>query len=322
MAKITVVVPVYKVEKYIHRCVESILSQTFSDFDLVLVDDGSPDNCGRICDEYARTDTRIHTLHRSNGGLSAARNTGIKWALSNSHSEWITFIDSDDWIHPKYLESLFAAVNESELSVAIGNYEATEGDNPAVDDKKLNAVMVVPENLYCDNNILFTTAWGKLYKKEEFREIKYPFGKLHEDEFTTWKILFKYSEIAVIHQPLYAYFINNEGIVRSEWSIKRIDSLDAFEERLLFFNKVNKYPHAREALIQHYQWHLMDSIKQVKERYPDNKKLNGSLLKRLRRFLKESRYSIYDHEGLYEIAYPHTIKYRWFLATRFGRKKG
>ena len=320
MAKITVVVPVYKVEKYIHRCVDSIISQTFSDFDLVLVDDGSPDKCGRICDEYEDIDTRIHTIHRENGGLSVARNTGIEWALSNSNSEWITFIDSDDWIHPRYLESLFAAVNESGLFVAISDYETTEGNNPVVDDCDLNANNVVPERLYCDNNILFTTAWGKLYKKKEFRELKYPFGKFHEDEFTTWKILFKYSEIAVIRQPLYAYYINSEGIIRSEWSIRRLDVLDAFEERLLFFNNVKKYPNARNALIKHYQWHLMDSIKQVKERFPNNKKLNSALLKRLRRFLREADYSIYDHEGLYEIAYPQTYKFRWGIAVRIKKK--
>ena len=107
---ISIVVPIYKVEKYIHRCIESILAQTFTDFDLILVDDGSPDNCGKICDEYAVKDKRIHVIHKENGGLSDARNAGIDWAFANSDSEWITFIDSDDWIHPKYLETLYNAV--------------------------------------------------------------------------------------------------------------------------------------------------------------------------------------------------------------------
>ena len=110
MPTISVIVPVYKVEKYIHRCVDSILSQTFTDFELILVDDGSPDNCGKICDEYAEKDIRIHVIHQENGGLSAARNAGIDWVFANSDSEWITFIDSDDWVHPEYLERLLCLV--------------------------------------------------------------------------------------------------------------------------------------------------------------------------------------------------------------------
>ena len=107
MPQISVIVPIYKVEQYLERCVDSILNQTFTDFELVLVDDGSPDNCGAICDEYAKKNERIVVIHKENGGLSDARNAGIEWALNNSGSEWITFIDSDDWVHIDYLEYLY-----------------------------------------------------------------------------------------------------------------------------------------------------------------------------------------------------------------------
>ena len=96
MPGISVIVPVYKVENFLHRCVDSILAQTFTDFELILVDDGSPDGCGEICDAYAREDSRIHVIHQKNGGLSAARNTGIDWVLENSDSRWLAFVDSDD----------------------------------------------------------------------------------------------------------------------------------------------------------------------------------------------------------------------------------
>ena len=119
---ISIIVPVYKVEKYIHRCVDSILAQTFTDFELILVDDGSPDNCGIICDEYALKDNRIHVIHKENGGLSDARNAGIDWAFENSNSEWITFIDSDDWVHPKCLEALVRAAQIYGTEIAICNY--------------------------------------------------------------------------------------------------------------------------------------------------------------------------------------------------------
>ena len=114
MPTISVIVPVYKVEKYIHRCVDSILEQTYADFELILVDDGSPDNCGAICDEYATQDSRVVVIHQENGGLSAARNAGIDWAFTNSDSQWISFVDSDDWVHPEYLERLLdVAVSRS-----------------------------------------------------------------------------------------------------------------------------------------------------------------------------------------------------------------
>ena len=115
MPLISVIVPVYKVEEYLSRCVDSILSQTFEDFELILIDDGSPDNCGKICDEYTKKDNRVHVIHQENGGLSSARNAGIDWAFENSDSEWLTFIDSDDWVHIQYLDLLLSKFNHSFL---------------------------------------------------------------------------------------------------------------------------------------------------------------------------------------------------------------
>ena len=122
---ISVIVPVYKVEEYIYRCVDSILAQSFKDFELILVDDGSPDNCGKICDEYAQKDKRITVIHKENGGLSDARNTGIDWALKNSN--WITFIDSDDWVHTDYLKNLYNAVKENNVDISVCGYVNTTG---------------------------------------------------------------------------------------------------------------------------------------------------------------------------------------------------
>ena len=106
MPSVSVIVPVYDVEKTIRRCVDSILAQTYTDYELILVDDGSPDACGAICDEYAVKDSRVHVIHQENGGLSAARNAGIDWAFANTESQYLTFIDSDDWVHPLYLLQL------------------------------------------------------------------------------------------------------------------------------------------------------------------------------------------------------------------------
>ena len=128
MPKISVIVPVYNVEPYLHRCVDSILVQTHTDFELILVDDGSPDNCGVICDEYAQKDSRIHVIHQQNGGLSAARNAGIDWAFANSDSQWLSFIDSDDWVHPCFLEYLYRAVQETDAKVSACGIRKVEGE--------------------------------------------------------------------------------------------------------------------------------------------------------------------------------------------------
>ena len=129
MPTISVIVPVYKVEPYLHRCVDSILNQTFEDFELILVDDGSPDNCPVICDEYAAKDSRVVVIHQENGGLSAARNAGIDWAFANSNSQWLSFVDSDDWIHPQTLEHLLRAVEENGTKISICGYEESDGSN-------------------------------------------------------------------------------------------------------------------------------------------------------------------------------------------------
>ena len=113
MSRISIIVPVYRVEPYLDRCVKSILCQTFEDFDLVLVDDGSPDRCGAICDAYAAADTRVHVIHQQNGGVSAARNSGIDWSFESSDSGLLTFIDSDDYVKPTMLKTLFDALMEN-----------------------------------------------------------------------------------------------------------------------------------------------------------------------------------------------------------------
>ena len=242
MAKISIIVPVYKVENYIRRCVDSILAQTFSDFELILVDDGSPDNCGKICEEYAKKDERIVVIHKENGGLSDARNAGIDWSLKKSSSRWITFIDSDDWIHPNYLEFLYRAAKNTNCKISICGYdEIREGNGNCVSKSPLFKVPTIAtiesEEFFCSNYVNSTVAWGKLYKKQLFDNIRYPFGKLHEDEFTTYKVLFLCEKIAYINHPLYYYLLRNSSIMGSSFSLKRYDGAEALEERKTFLTE-------------------------------------------------------------------------------------
>ena len=236
---ISVIVPVYKVEKYIHRCVDSVLNQTFTDFELILVDDGSPDNCGAICDEYALKDNRIHVIHKENGGLSDARNAGIDWAFANSNSEWITFIDSDDWIHPKYLERLFNAAIKNNVSISCGKYQNTFGEN-VFKNVDYDTFVLSPEVFFCNKNIYANLAWVKLYRRKLFKRVRFPVGRICEDAFTTYKIYFTVDKIAFIDSVIYAYYQSENSIMRTPWNPQRFDQLDALEEQLDYFK--SKYP--------------------------------------------------------------------------------
>ncbi len=240
MAEISVIVPVYNVEKYLHRCIDSILVQSFSGFELILVDDGSPDSCGEICDQYAKDDNRIVVIHQKNGGLSAARNAGIDWAFNNSNSKWITFIDSDDWVVSKYLEVLLNAVKTKKVDISVGLYQETHGKGWN-EPTKYSSTIWNTKDFYMVNQVNSIVAVGKLYRKDCFKTIRFPIGKIHEDEFTTYKLLFMYKKIAVINEVVYAYFQNENGIMAKETSLIGyrgiLDGIDAIREQIEFFYK-------------------------------------------------------------------------------------
>jgi len=204
MAKISVVVPVYKVELYLRRCVDSILAQTYRDFELILVDDGSPDRCGAICDEYAKRDDRVVVLHRENGGVSSARNAGLDWVDAHSSCEYIALLDSDDWIFPNYLEEL---LHGCELSGGIASVECQEVASEA-DQKDVGEVewQVMKPREYWLAAVFPMTPWGKLYPREAFDGMRYPVGYYHEDERFTHHVLFKVSAVAYAKARLYCYF--------------------------------------------------------------------------------------------------------------------
>ncbi len=233
MPNISVIVPVYKVEKYIHRCVDSILGQTYSDFELILVDDGSPDNCGAICDEYAAKDSRVVVIHQENGGLSAARNAGIEWAFTNSNSQWLTFIDSDDWVHLEYLSVLIHAAVSNGVLVSKCAYVPVSSEivNTNILTNDIQVMQISDAFLLKNSGVC---APAKLYSKSAFSEVRFPLGKLHEDLFTTYKVLFQFDTIAVVHAPLYYYWYNANGITKSNWKPQRLDEFEAFEEILAF----------------------------------------------------------------------------------------
>lgn len=238
MPMISIIVPVYKVEQYIHRCVDSILNQSYSDFELILVDDGSPDCCGEICEEYAGRDSRIHVIHQENGGLSAARNTGIAWVFDHSDSQWLTFIDSDDWIHKDYLRILLDLAVTSESRVSICDFARRTAVGLDEDIEQIVPECMEFRSAYTKHYGMCMTAWAKLYARELFEDIRFPVGKLHEDAYVTHLILLEANKICCCNIPLYYYFTNEEGITRSTWSPRRMDQIEAHALRLAFWQNM------------------------------------------------------------------------------------
>lgn len=323
MSEISVIVPVYKVEKYLHRCVESILRQTFIDFELILVDDGSPDKCGSICDKYAEKDSRVQVLHQQNAGLSAARNSGIDWAFLHSNSKWLTFIDSDDWIHPEMLQYLYDAVNELNMPISICGYYETQGEDLEIDISQIETRIWKTEDFYSQKPTNATVAWGKLYRKECFNDIRYPRGKLHEDEYVTYRILFNYSEIAVVKAPLYAYFQNTKGIMNSEWNPRKLDALEAINMQLKFFRKRNLVDIYRKR-VKAYVDLAIDQYKQCRLLSSNRRTLMWIKMKIVQKLFANHKQNVWAKETeLYfaEILFPHLMNAYWILQAFKNRLK-
>ena len=311
MAQISVIVPVYKVEAYLNRCVDSILTQSFADFDLILVDDGSPDNCGKICEAYAARDNRVQVIHQKNGGLSAARNTGIDWAMKNSDSQWLAFVDSDDWVDADYLKLLFQAVTECGTKISACGIRRTEGEPlPAFEEQKPQCLSA--DEYYCSETVhngMTATAWNKLYHKSLFAKLRYPIGKLHEDEFTTYQAVYAAGNVGVVHADLYAYYQNPEGIMLSQWNPRRMHILEAVEQQIAFAQENGKDRFYQKAVLQYiYCIHVQLNKAQ--------KVFHKELRVKLRRALRMgAKCGVFPRNAVnlwaYEVAYP--VKPLWWL---------
>lgn len=227
---ISVIVPVYKVEKYLPNCIESVQKQTYTNWELILVDDGSPDSCPKICDEYASHDDRIIVIHKENGGLSSARNAG----LDVFKGDYVTFLDSDDFWHKEYLTTLVAMCLDNNADIAQCGF--VRGDE--LNFPELNVSCEV--RVY-DNHTIFTQyatkiiVWAKLYKRYILEGITMPEGLINEDDWTTWKLYYKAKKIAVTNNPLYYYTVNPASIMGQAKKKPNFSYLDAYKERIDFF---------------------------------------------------------------------------------------
>ena len=224
--EISIIVPVYKVEQYLNECIDSILAQTFTDFELILVDDGSPDNCPALCDAAAAKDSRIRVIHKPNGGVSTARNAGLDAVRGN----WISFIDPDDSIDKTYLEKMHRAAVQSGAEVASCNvlYLEADGSRSSYQDTPLrNEVISREEAIHRIRLTPLVQAATRLHRRDVLADLRFPVGKNYEDAFTTPEVLEHTNSVACVEDVLYHYRFNPEGIMRGKVNLKNLDEIDA-----------------------------------------------------------------------------------------------
>ena len=239
---VSVIVPIYNVEKYLCACVDSILSQSHQNLEIILVDDGSPDGCPAICDAYAQQDVRVRVIHQKNGGLSAARNAGI----DACRGDYLTFVDSDDLLQERFIELLLNACQREQADIAIGEIERVPYDTPSekasspISETAVRCITGRDANFMIYNVSTWTrviTAWGKLYHRFLFEQTRYPMIALHEDEALTYRLLYQSKIIAVCDSAFYYYRSNPASLMNQSFSEKKLLIFPILEERAAFYHE-------------------------------------------------------------------------------------
>ncbi|HFI0959973.1 TPA: glycosyltransferase family 2 protein [Streptococcus suis] len=246
---ISIIVPVYNVENYLDECIRTVLAQTYSNWELLLINDGSTDSSGTICDDYAKGDERIRVIHKNNGGLSDARNAGI----DNCTGEYIVFLDSDDGIRGDFLEECVTTANQHDVDIVIGHFFIWDENNQTflyfVDQSQKDTTEVISAQEALNRQVVwknlntapFVVAWGKLFKASLFNTVRFPKGKVFEDEYTIHKTLLESNTVALINKEFYMYRRHGNSIMTSHFSVsKAMNLVEALEERIVDLVLANK----------------------------------------------------------------------------------
>ena len=301
---ITVIVPIYNVEQYARRCLDSILCQTYKNLEIILIDDGSTDNSGKICDDYAKKDRRIKVIHQENGGLSNARNSGIE----KIRGKYVTFIDSDDWIESGYIGTLYNDIANNHCDISIVghfiNHDNVVFDESTGEQKKLSIKECLTKILY-DNGIS-AAACGKLYHKSLFNSIRYPNGRVFEDVATTYKLILQSKSVFLNSVPLYHYRkTNHESITSTKFTIKKMDLIWATKQ---FADDVlKKYPDLQAACAARMMEAHVRTLTETLKGGAEQQTINELLA-----YIKQNRHAVLSNKNI-------TRRNRlMLLATCFG----
>ena len=262
---VSVILPIYNVELYLKKCIESVIMQSYKNMEIILVDDGSTDQSPYICDEYAKMDSRIKVIHKENGGLSDARNVGIQ----ASSGSYIALVDSDDLIAQSFIEELYKCCIKSNAMIAVCAYSKfSNEDEIIISNNQGNAQIIsgreLIKQIYLGQAGKFGfVAWNKLYSRKLFDSIQYPFGRIYEDTFTTYKLFLKSNRIALLNKSLYFYRIRPESIMSARVSLKKIkDGIDADASVVKYFQESQDYEilsyvssyFCKQAVLTYYKW--------------------------------------------------------------------
>ena len=270
---ISVIVPIYNSEEYLTECLDSIVKQTYQNLEIILVDDGSDDGSCSICDEYSLRDSRIRVIHQNNMGVSAARNRGVKEAKG----AYIIFIDSDDYIDRSMIEKLYLNLKKNQADMSMC-------DVISFDDKsrKFTQAKIIPDEtigadtaltrILDNNNWCYVVAWNKLYKRNLWKNLRYPIGKIHEDEAVIHHLLGQCKRIALISEPLYFYRKTTGSIMNSAYSIKRCDRYLAYADRALYFERTNRNDLMMKTIDVYWYNYINEYLQFIND--PDRKRLH------------------------------------------------
>ncbi|PMC81597.1 glycosyl transferase family 2 [Anaerococcus hydrogenalis] len=286
--KISVIVPIYKVEKYLDRCVKSLINQTYKNVEIILVDDGSPDNCPEMCDDYAIKDSRIKVIHKENGGLSDARNVGIE----KSTGSYIAFVDSDDWVKKIFIEELYNNIKKENADISIIGYtliwdsgkKITYGDNN--DYFVYNQEDAIKELL--KQKKFQCMVCQKMYKREIFNEIKFPVGEIYEDVAVSLPTFLKANKVVFSGKPMYFYYQREDSIVNEKFNENKLFFLDCCKEIIDYSNNHNKI-FDKEA----YNFYLRALLMLVLQLYSDVRTRNSEICKQLEKEVRKNKKHIF-----------------------------
>ena len=313
---ISVIIPIYKTERYLSRCLDSVLAQSYSDLEVLLIDDGSPDHCPELCEEYAAKDKRIRVIHQKNQGQAVARNH----ALDVAQGEYIGFVDSDDYIHPKMYETLLDNALNFNANVSVGRvknvtdslflFEETVNDPVVYKGKEF-----LKECLMNGGGIKGWILCDKLFHRSCFENIRMPAGRIYEDNAVVYKILYEAEKVVDCDAPLYYYYQNSESTVNQSFKLKHLDWLTVLEEMLVFFEEKEERE-LFDKINKTYLFSLAELHKKTKELL-NEPEAEMVLLEKLRRQyrIEKRKYpiSMKTHPWLYDELYPLYAKIYWKL---------
>ena len=290
--KISVIVPIYKVEQYLTRCVDSILGQTYQNLEVILVDDGSPDRCGEICDEYQSKDSRVRVIHKENGGLSSARNAGLDIATG----EYVGFIDSDDRIDPEMYETMVSRMQADHARiVCCGRYDVY-GEKTVVGLCPTESKVLDAAGYF---SVLFAaketdvSACDKLYQRELFENIRYPVGEINEDAAVICPLVHSAQTIAMLDRPMY-YYYHRENSITTSFSEKQLIISKHAREMADFVKE--RYPALTREAESYYNKRLITVLTLINTCTPDVRKQFAGVYRELLAELSKRKQYFVDHD--------------------------